>query len=200
MIKIYYGRYQEIGIDKITSTNVLKRISEVTIEKSQKQKINAYYFLLQEIKKINNDYDISFDNYGKPYIANNPLYISLTHSDDYFAFAISSQEIGIDMEKERDYSIEKLKQLSQKYFLEKINNNKSFIKYWTVKESYLKLLGIGLRTSLKDVIIINDTVSLKKQKKAYYESIIINNYRLSFSTFEKDGYTLIDIKEKASVN
>ena len=47
------------------------------------------------------DYDLTYDDSGKP-ILKNGCFISITHSIDYSAVAISKFPIGIDIEKKRD--------------------------------------------------------------------------------------------------
>src|SRR5699024_5251446 len=47
------------------------------------------------------DFDLYYDAFGKPYL-NNDKYISITHSFNYTAIILSDEEVGIDIEKQRE--------------------------------------------------------------------------------------------------
>ena len=91
---------------------------------------------------------------GKPYSVDNPnLYFNLTNSGKHVAIAFSFDgEVGIDIEQIRP--LPDLDMLIQKNFTareikfitakpeEKL---KRFFRFWTLKESYLKAIGEGMR-------------------------------------------------------
>lgn len=121
------------------------------------------------------DYSISYNEYGKPYLNNN-LYFNISNSNNITACIISDKEIGLDIEKIK-YNEKVAKRVLNVKEMEILNNSKNkdemFTIFWTSKESYVKLLGIGIGYGLKNV----DTTKLK-------EKIIIkkyNNYILAIS-------------------
>lgn len=79
---------------------------------------------------------------GKPYIENNPAYISISHSGDFVAAAVSHKPIGIDIEVIKEKDLEFTKKIFCDSDLEFINNSEdkltAFYKIWTAKEAYLK--------------------------------------------------------------
>ena len=81
------------------------------------------------------------DEKGKPFLDNNE-YISISHSKEYIVLAISSTNIGVDIQK-KEYR-EKVVSL----FSEKVNDAEQFTRLWTIKESYGKYLGIGLNKEI----------------------------------------------------
>ena len=121
------------------------------------------------------DYSISYNEYDKPYLNNN-LYFNISNSNNITACIISDKEIGLDIEKIK-YNEKVAKRVLNTKEMEILNNSKNkdemFTIFWTSKESYVKLLGIGIVYGIKNV----DTTKLK-------EKIIIkkyNNYILAIS-------------------
>ncbi|MEZ5082177.1 MAG: 4'-phosphopantetheinyl transferase superfamily protein [Bacteroidales bacterium] len=100
-----------------------------------------------EIKKTEN---------GTPYLQeiHPDIFFNLSHSGDWVVAALSEREIGLDVEKIKKPSY----RIAERYFstseLDALNSLKDqdkanyFYDLWTLKESYLKLLGKGLTKSL----------------------------------------------------
>lgn len=98
------------------------------------------------------------DKYGKPYLQNSKLgYFNISHSGDWVVCAFDSSPIGIDIERKevidlevmyRFYSSSEVFQINSRSLEEQIS---WFYKIWTLKESYLKALGIGLRVPLNSI-------------------------------------------------
>lgn len=95
--------------------------------------------------------------YGKPYLAfpsvSHPVYFNISHTEGYLAFVLStSVPVGIDIETV--HRNVRLQSLIGRFFHEKeiikfLNYSKEerkihFIRYWTLKEAFLKGLGIGI--------------------------------------------------------
>ncbi len=101
----------------------------------------------------------SDDANGRPRIANPPagleLDFNLSHSAEMVVLAVSDRAIGVDVEHiARDADIERL----DRYFsateragllaLAPPGRRRRFFELWTLKESYLKARGVGLRLPL----------------------------------------------------
>lgn len=104
-----------------------------------------------------------FDN-KKPFVEGSTIDFNLSHSSDYFAFAISIYEnvcIGVDIEVVREnFDISPIvKNYFHKneisYILNSGSNNltpqRRFYEVWTRKEAFLKMLGIGLSEKLSEI-------------------------------------------------
>lgn len=86
--------------------------------------------------------------YGKPFLTAGP-HFSLSHSHGAVAAAVSDRPVGADLERIRAFP-EKLpgRVLSpgeQKWFTARGELKRDFFTLWTLKESFLKYLGTGLR-------------------------------------------------------
>ena len=116
-----------IDNDKIYYVIVRKNIN---MEETSFSKKMLFKFL--EILNIKN---IKFarTNNGKPYFENCDVCFNYSHSKNFVLIAISSVELGVDIEENRFIS----DSVSMKY----LNNIKKEdrLKYWVKKESYVKL-------------------------------------------------------------
>ncbi len=91
----------------------------------------------------------------KPYLSDNRCYFNLSHSGNYVICAVSDSEVGCDIEKQVPIS----KKIAEKFFtpseVETIvagktpeERNTIFYRFWTMKESFVKALGLGLKLPL----------------------------------------------------
>ena len=82
---------------------------------------------------------------GKPYFSNEPeVHLSITHSDGYVWVAVSNSAIGIDFEKVNIEAKNELEIAFNKSDWEFVSNNvKTIFQYFSLKESYSKMMGTG---------------------------------------------------------
>lgn len=119
---------------------------------------------------------IEEDAYGRPFIVKPRLEkidFNLSHSGNFIILGVSSKAIGVDIEKKNSSDIERLSETcftkkEIKYiFCENNNPNRvnRFYKLWTLKEAYLKAIGVGLSYPLKNFYFtINRSNILLKSK------------------------------------
>jgi len=92
-------------------------------------------------------YDVNI--HGKPYFKNRPdIHFNISHSGKYVACAFSDIQIGVDIQIKEKANTDIAKRFfSEKNyrFIEESNSPEdTFIRLWTLKESYLKCIGRGL--------------------------------------------------------
>lgn len=97
---------------------------------------------------------------GKPYFENIPLFFNISHSGEYVLCAVSSREVGADIQKIQQTDVMKL---AKRFFsepeyriLERCESDgerrRLFFGLWSRKEAYGKLTGEGIAAVLgKDV-------------------------------------------------
>lgn len=95
-------------------------------------------------------YDFFVDNdfNGKPYIADSDIFFNISHSGNYVLCAVGNESVGCDIEIINKYN----EKVAERFFTASEQNvlknseNKSadFIRLWTLKESVLKLTGVGV--------------------------------------------------------
>lgn len=108
----------------------------------------------------------SANQYGKPFaLQAEGLHYNATHSGQWVAAVFSSMECGIDVEEIKPSDP---LPLANRFFhqaeYEAICNSpepvRTFYTYWTMKESYIKALGLGLSKNLASFIVhIEDNLS-----------------------------------------
>ena len=179
--------HSRVGVWKITESEAelrtmtsipsdeLEEISYIKNESLRKQRL-AVRALLDAM--FDEKVYLSHHDNGKPYIENNAINISITHTDQYVAVILNDEdEVGIDCESlNRDFSAVEKKALSDEEIgdLEDEQKNEQLAIYWCAKEAIFKL------TSQYDV--------------DFAEQIQIDGFRyrnegeLSATFTDKDGY------------
>jgi 4'-phosphopantetheinyl transferase len=134
---------------------------------------------------------------GKPFIEAANTHFNISHSGEWVVLAYSDQEVGIDIEiirpinyriAERFFSTEEFNALENKQQDEKLEY---FFDLWTLKESYLKLLGTGLTKSLNSFTIyfadgnyqFRENDSDSKINIYFKQFSIENGYKLSVCSY-----------------
>ena len=135
---------------------------------------------LKKVLNENNiyEYEIIKNKYGKKYLKTNELYFNISNKDNITVIVISDKEIGVDIESIK-YNSSILNTIctesEKKYILNSVDKENDFTKMWTMKESYVKMIGLGLKYDLKKV----DTIALKNKfiiKKYKNHIISISNF------------------------
>lgn len=81
----------------------------------------------------------SINEHGKPFLLNSPLRFNLSHSSGVTALAVSTQEVGLDIQKRTE---RELSALSRR--LTPAERAEDFFALWTAKEAYIKYMGGAL--------------------------------------------------------
>ena len=125
-----------------TPTDEMEEISFIQSESLRKQRL-AVRALLNTL--FDEKVYLSHHDNGKPYLENNPVNISITHTQKYVAVILHEEEdCGIDIESlERDFSAVEKKALSEDEIedLEEDKRNEQLAIYWCAKEAVFKLLS-----------------------------------------------------------
>ena len=133
---------------------------------------NLLKYALKDYANIDK-YEIVYNEYGKPYLKNIDIYFNISNSKNVSVCVISNREVGVDIQyktykeslKNKVFNNKEQEQLDKS-----IEKESVFTKMWTIKESYVKMKGIGLSYGLNNV----DTLSLKKNIKLLnYKNYII---------------------------
>lgn len=155
--------------------------------------------------------DLIFDNniYGKPFLlSHNNCFFNLSHSGNYVSCIVDEKECGIDIEPISVLDVN----IAKDYFHEdeysrilSFENSSDAANYfyflWTIKEAYLKTLGLGLSKQLSSFYVGKDTkdkiiVSDKEKhsiKPEHYNSILTEDrYYISSTSFSEPVYTFIN--------
>ncbi|MBO4757862.1 MAG: 4'-phosphopantetheinyl transferase superfamily protein [Bacteroidales bacterium] len=135
---------EELRVLSSTPSDEMEEISFIKSESLRKQRL-AVRALLNELFE-DKVYLAHHDN-GKPYIENNSINISITHTEKYVAVILDrDDEVGIDIESlDRDFSVVEKKALSEDEIddLEddREEKNEQLAIYWCAKEAIFKKMS-----------------------------------------------------------
>ncbi|MBQ9192412.1 MAG: 4'-phosphopantetheinyl transferase superfamily protein [Bacteroidales bacterium] len=125
-----------------TPSDEMEEISFIRSESLRKQRL-AVRALLNTM--FDEKVYLSHHDNGKPYLENNPVNISITHTEKYVAVILHEEEnVGIDIESlDRDFSAVEKRALSEDEIedLEDEKRNEQLAIYWCAKEAIFKLLS-----------------------------------------------------------
>ncbi|MCI8388532.1 MAG: 4'-phosphopantetheinyl transferase superfamily protein [Clostridiales bacterium] len=131
------------------------RLYLTSCDKSTEHNIGAMLARYALRQTFGNESELIYDERGKPCVNGNVMYVSISHSNELCAAAVSDSELGVDIEYiDSERPIERLDKLAQRYFTPDeyvyVNTqpNPNFYRIWTAKESYVKYTGEGLSRRL----------------------------------------------------
>lgn len=101
--------------------------------------------------------EFAYADGGKPYLPDYPhIHFNLSHCRHAAVCAVADFPVGIDVESVRPFKEDLARHvLSDGEYAAVVRSARpdaEFIRYWTMKESVLKLTGRGLRTDLRSVL------------------------------------------------
>ena len=166
----FFSKYQNAGCD------------------SRRDEIVSTYLLLKQINNLD-ILSLKYHDNGKPYI--NDKFLSISHDENLVIAAISEHNVGVDtIEITRDYEpIQKSLGIKDKL---------EFCKTWTIIESYMKYIGLGLQAGYKNIKVDfkKKTLSYKGKKEeiqfttTQFESHVIGVVAKEFDEIIFDKVTL----------
>ncbi len=134
-------------------------------------------------KKINYcKEELSFNRYGKPYLKDNEsVFFNISHCEGLGVFIIDDAEVGIDAENFRQWNSRVAKRVFSDREMELLKNSKNkneiFFRLWTLKESFVKAIGVGISYPMKtcEFDILDDSITAYGCDGYSFSQIIIND-------------------------
>ncbi len=146
------------------SPTVRDHVLQFRFLKDRELSLCGYSLLLEGLDKYFNlkpaILDFDYSPAGKPSLKGySSIHFNISHCDKAVACALSEHPIGVDVECVSNFTpdlIDFCMNPSEASAIRRSDDQAlSFLEYWTMKESLLKLTGEGLRDDLKSVL--NDT-------------------------------------------
>ena len=196
-MKIYYSNIHDHSIADLlplVSQDRRQASLKYRFDDDKKRSLLAHVLLSYALKK--DGYDITLpaapvtDANGKPHLYDKTgeIYFSLSHSGKYAVCAIADSPVGVDIEEIKENRPEIARRFFNPEELKYISDAESFYRIWTLKEGYLKAVGLGMRLPL-DSFIINGLDPLTG--KCIYLNENRSETGLSgLSHITEDGYAL----------
>lgn len=185
-----------------------ERVLAYKIREDQKRSLAAGLLLEHILNEHGyNGEMVAVEENGKLFLPGvDDFFFSLSHSGEYAACVVSDVPVGVDIQKKRETKASIAKRFFQWEEADRITKapemgkDDLFFRYWTGKESYLKLTGQGLGGGLDSFFVDldemritdrynqNRNIYLKEYKclEDYYISVAC--YSKEFSMFAKKIY------------
>ncbi len=170
-MKIFIGNINEYTVQFLSglvSGERLDRSMKYRFEADRKRSLLAYALLSHAIAGVYPDISLPVmpetDEYGKPHLYFNTntvsdkdaeIHFSVSHSGDYAACVLNKDPVGIDIETIGKPAGNIAEHFFARDELGFIHDNESFYRIWTLKESFLKVVGLGMLLPL-DAFCITD--------------------------------------------
>lgn len=91
---------------------------------------------------------------GKPELKGSNLFFNISHCSGLVVCAVGGCPIGVDVEGDRRVTerlIRKVCSPGEQQYIRESDGKRRFLELWTLKESYLKMTGEGIRVPLNQV-------------------------------------------------
>ena len=108
-----------------------------------------------EYGKQLSDFEIIYLPGGKPVFKNADIHFNISHSGTAAAVVLSSSPVGIDIQRIHPYNPALANRICTAYEKTALSSaaDKAYMLYslWSMRESYVKYTGEGLRGSIRDI-------------------------------------------------
>lgn len=177
---------KHIEIPEIIKSYKIENISKKKNLLSLQHTIAGELLLIEALHEHGIEYeacDIQISPNGKPYLASNEIYYSLSHSKEYVICAISDKPIGCDIQYMKDTPLaiaDTFTSAQEKNYIEEHSSLKALYQIYTAKEAYLKMKGMSL-VNIKDfqLSIINSEIQQNTDTYSLVFDENIDNYLIA---------------------
>lgn len=178
-----------------------KKIDRYKRAIDKKLSILAYFLLEYGLKKENYFYkmpEFKYGKYGKPYLKNYPnIFLNISHCMHGVACGISKYDIGIDIEAIDKNNLSCVDLVMSNKEIELISKSrfpeKTFTRFWVLKESYLKNKGTGIGDYLHKLDFSKKLDNEFEYKNRLFQVFEYPNSFISICSLEKLKFNVVDI-------
>lgn len=169
-----------------------EKVNKYKFMQDKKLSMISYLLLLAALKleyNIKDDIIFKYNIYGKPYLKKySNIYFNISHCKKGIICALSSNEIGVDIQDFIDFDDNILEYIMCNKEINRISKSektkKDFINLWTLKESYIKYLGIGLNYDLKSLNFSTFSQGTFKLYDCHFQLKEYKNYSFSICSHQ----------------
>lgn len=211
MVRLYAFNITNMPDPKETAA-IIDKLSEKRREKvlrcsqlkGRKECAGAGILLGEILKKYNiSESEIYFGDNGKP--ETDKLHFNLSHTENMVICAVANKEVGCDIEKTSKAPgrvAERFFTGREKAHLEAVpkeKRNSEFFRIWTMKESYIKMTGEGMKVPFQSLEIrLEDRIKIyrdKKEQNCFLREYELPGYRISVCSKDDTFSDVIEIIE-----
>ena len=149
-----------------------------------------------------NDFELCYKGREKPYIKDREdVFFNISHSGEMVALGISDKEIGVDIEKVKEFQDSLINYVfndTDISFAKELSPEWGYTRLWTIKESIMKHsgIGIGLEPRKIQVYLKDDRIRAKAEKypcdDLNFTCHTIENYQLTVCSEYPQGTFMVE--------
>ena len=167
----------------------------------QKEKALRYANEIDQVRSLLSSYlknqlsreELLKNENGKPYFANGP-YFNISHSGKYVLMAVSTAEIGVDIEEIKNKDMSSLVRIFNEAEAKMIKEHSDFYYLWCAKESLIKCMGLSVGKVREIPGLPLNGLKTYKGKDYQCKSFIYDKHIVSITREGNEEYE-IDIKK-----
>lgn len=167
----------------------------------QKEKALRYANEIDQVRSLLSSYlknqlsreELLKNENGKPYFANGP-YFNISHSGKYVLMAVSTAEIGVDIEEIKSKDMSSLVRIFNEAEAKMIKEHSDFYYLWCAKESLIKCMGLTVGKVREIPGLPLNGLKTYKGKDYQCKSFIYDKHIVSITREGNEEYE-IDIKK-----
>ena len=171
------------------------------VSTGQKEKALRYANEIDQIRSLLSSYlknqlsreELLKNENGKPYFANGP-YFNISHSGKYVLMAVSTAEIGVDIEEIKSKDMSSLVRIFNEAEAKMIKEHSDFYYLWCAKESLIKCMGLSVGKVREIPGLPLNGLKTYKGKDYQCKSFIYDKHIVSITREGNEEYE-IDIKK-----
>ena len=136
-------RHKKLLLEKANQSQIDKALKYKN-ETDQIRSLASSYL----INKLSKE-PLLFNDMGKPFFENGP-YFNVSHSGRYIVMAVSTKEIGVDIEENVEKNMSSLIRIFNETEAKMVKEHADFYYMWCAKESLIKCIG-GSISKIKEI-------------------------------------------------
>lgn len=177
----------------------LKDISLARLERMKSESHQKGFLSIRHLLKEAgySDFDLFYDEDGKPHLKDGKQ-ISITHSNNFSAIIMGDENVGIDIELQRDKIIRIADKFIEYEFTYLRKNEDDYIKkltvIWGAKEAKFKMCNSRSLSFKDDMKVFNFDLIDGKGKASVQQNEFVKDFDFFFEEFE--NFTMVFALEK----
>ena len=180
-----FGNTHKQKLLKLVNEEQVKKALRFKNEKDQIRSLLSSYL----INQLSNE-PLLFNEMGKPYYENGP-HFNVSHSGKYVMMAVSTREIGIDIEENIPKDTSLLTKIFNEAEAKMIKEHADFYYLWCAKESLIKCMGSSI-SHVKEVPSLPfNGIKTFKGKDYQCQTFIFDKHIVSIT---REGYEKFELK------
>ena len=174
-----------------------KKVLLENVNESQKEKAFKFKNEIDQIRSLTSSYlmnslskePLLFNDMGKPFYENGP-YFNVSHSGQYIVMAVSSKDIGVDIEENNDKDMSSLIRIFNEAEAKMIKEHADFYYLWCAKESLIKCIGSSINRIKEIPALPLNGVKAFNGKQYYVKTFIEDKHIISITRLSDEPFDI----------